>query len=232
MFGINGLDNWISPLGMSQTSVLTPTSMYNLAQFNQLLLERLATYLLLEDGADVDADPSFSGNGPTNWSLEWSAGDWLWTRNLLYGNGALATGNVGNRAVQASIRGRVPDDIKEMIEAAAERYQVPAKLIEAVIRQESGFNPKAVSRAGAMGLMQLMPGTAAALGVHDPFDPQQNIDGGTRYLKQLLERYNGDVRLALAAYNAGMGNVERYGGIPPFRETQQYVARIMSMLNA
>lgn len=116
------------------------------------------------------------------------------------------------------------------IEEASALYGVSSDLVRAVIQTESGFNPRAVSGVGAKGLMQLMPRTARALGIEDPFDPKQNIFGGVKYLSRLLEKYNGNVALALASYNAGPGNVSKHGGIPPFRETRGYVKKITGLL--
>lgn len=126
--------------------------------------------------------------------------------------------------------GGVPESMDSIFQEAASRYGIPEKLIKSVARAESNFNPRAVSHAGAMGVMQLMPGTAKSLGVTDPFDARQNIMGGAGYLKKNLDRFGGDISLALAAYNAGPGSVDKYGGIPPYKETQNYVKKVTSYM--
>lgn len=123
-----------------------------------------------------------------------------------------------------------PKTLDSIFSQAAEQYQVPENLLKAIAKAESGFRTDAVSSCGAGGVMQLMPATAKSLGVTDVFDPEQNIMGGAKYISGLLQKYNGDVKLALAAYNAGSGNVAKYGGVPPFTETQNYVKKVMSYL--
>ncbi len=120
------------------------------------------------------------------------------------------------------------ETIEKCIQEAAQKYDLAPGLIKAVIKAESGFRVDAVSVAGAQGLMQLMPATAKDLGVTNPFDIRQNIDGGARYLRQMFDLFDGDARLALSAYNAGPGNVQKYGGDVPFPETRRYVARVLA----
>ena len=126
---------------------------------------------------------------------------------------------------------QTPVDLNEVVNTASGRYRLDPDLVNSVIKAESGFNVRAVSPKGAQGLMQLMPGTASQLGVPNAFDPQANVEGGTKYLRELLERYNFDLVKALAAYNAGPQRVEQFGGVPPYYETRAYVARVVRDFN-
>jgi soluble lytic murein transglycosylase-like protein len=121
-----------------------------------------------------------------------------------------------------------PAEIEQLVSANSAQWNVDPNLIKAIIANESGFNANATSGVGAQGLMQLMPGTAAGLGVSNSYDPAQNVWGGTRYIKGLLDRFDGNVKLAVAAYNAGPGAVEKYSGVPPYAETQNYVQNVLS----
>jgi len=164
---------------------------------------------------------SFSGSGEEDNSEDYSA--------MLYGSQAQGTQQEESKDRQsqsAPSAVRAPADLDDIIDRASRTYGVDKDLITSVIQAESDFHPDATSPKGAMGLMQLMPDTARGLGVSNAYDPEQNVIGGTRYLKGLLERYNGDVKLALAAYNWGMGNLERSTGNLP-EETRNYIARIM-----
>jgi len=135
------------------------------------------------------------------------------------------------KAATLSFPARPVADLNQVVNDASDRYRLDPDLVTSVIKAESAFNAHAVSPKGARGLMQLMPGTASQLGVPNAFDPQANVEGGTKYLRELLERYNFDLVKALAAYNAGPERVERFGGVPPYYETRVYVARIVKDFN-
>lgn len=135
---------------------------------------------------------------------------------------AAATGAVRSGSVSSKTQ------ILDLVSKMSKKHGVDENLVKALIKQESGFNPNAKSKAGAMGLMQLMPSTAKSLGVNDAYNPVQNLDGGIRYLKSMMNKYNGNVILALAAYNAGPNAVDKYDGVPPYKETQNYVRNILA----
>lgn len=145
---------------------------------------------------------------------------------------ALNQNNQGYNVTQQMypMSGTGNSDIENLIAQVGQKYGVDSNLIRQVVIAESGLNPSAVSQAGAMGLMQLMPGTAQSYGVSNPMDPAQNLDGGTHFLRDMLNQFHGNVPLALAAYNAGPGAVEKYQGIPPYQETQNYVHKIMNAI--
>lgn len=156
-----------------------------------------------------------------------AAADYAGTAQATSAAGAAKTGSTGNFSQTLKNAVSKSEDLDDIFTSAADKYGVDVNLLKAVAKAESGFKTDAVSSCGAEGVMQLMPSTASSLGVSDAFDPAQNIDGGAKYLSGLLNKY-GSTTLALAAYNAGSGNVDKYGGVPPFEETQNYVKRVLS----
>ena len=176
------------------------------------------------------AVPAVQTSGLMYWSP--SAHHWKSVPPAKIGAARSAAAEVSNtQQVSSFVRGKpfTQQEIDAAIDLAASRHNVDPSLVRAVIKVESNFNPNAVSRKGAMGLMQLMPQTARQLNVVNPFDPEQNVDAGVRHLKRLMENYGGDVKLSLAAYNAGAGAVARSAGIPRFGETRNYVKRITQL---
>lgn len=197
--------------------------------FTQILLQTLEAAL----AQPWDATASTSGSGL---SASTSATPFASTEQwLLSALGGLSsqTGNTLTMQSPPVVQGlqgvQAPASLQSAIADASAKYGVPSNLIHAVIQQESGYNASAVSPAGAVGLMQLMPATAQQYGAANAYDPVQNIDAGTHFLSDLLTRFQGNQTLAVAAYNAGPGAVDRYGGIPPYPETQQYVTNVLSL---
>lgn len=152
--------------------------------------------------------------------------------NTAVSTGSISAGRSNTAKTDTSFSAYLDNanSLDDIFRRASQKYNISIDLLKAVAKAESNFNPNAVSKAGAQGVMQLMPATAKELGVVNPFDPEQNIMGGAKYLSGLLKKYDGDVCLALAAYNAGSGNVKKYGGIPPFKETQNYVVKVMGYM--
>jgi cell wall-associated NlpC family hydrolase len=232
VYGDLGID--LPRVSRDQANVGTPVSSLADAQPGDLLffgspVHHVAIYegngMMIEaprTGQNVKEIPVADFGEPVS-SIRRVLGSSLDTSPRLAANGAVtsATGAVGATTPYASV-----------INAAAARTGVPADLIAAVARQESGFNAGAVSKAGAQGIMQLMPATAKSLGVSDPLDATQSINGGADYLASLLKRFNGDTTLAVAAYNAGPGAVLKYGGVPPYSETQHYVRNVLALTEA
>ncbi|MDF2987656.1 MAG: soluble lytic murein transglycosylase-like protein [Eubacterium sp.] len=213
----------------SRLSAIDPGLSGNNAETSDIPFEKY-----LSDASLLGLDNSLTGNDTSlydydTWSdlLNKAGNDEENSANLLRAQLALSK----STAYIPSDKTELMNLINASIDNAAQKYGVDRDLVRAVMKQESSFNPRSISSAGAQGLMQLMPGTADALNITNPFDIVQNINGGTQYLKDQLTRFNGDVGLALAAYNAGPNSVEKYGGIPPYTETQNYVQKVTEYYN-
>lgn len=171
---------------------------------------------------NTDTSPKFAD------VLQQSIGDEYKFRDTGASKAVFGTLVKPSSSVSSTEKSYSKEEITNIISKISAKHGVNEKLVRALIKQESGFNPSVVSKAGATGLMQLMPQTAKSLGVIDAKDPIQNVDGGVRYLKSMMKKYNGNLILALAAYNAGPGAVDKYGGVPPYKETQNYVKNILA----
>lgn len=224
----------------AETAKANGQKRYDSADFRQLLQAKIEMAMALNSQINQDADfifPSFSASG----SMFTPDLPFLMNNQVLasrsqiepnfsaYNNDAInktsvhsANGSIGKNDNASSSK------INDIVRQAANRFNLDEKLIHAIIKTESNYNPKATSKAGAMGLMQLMPGTAREVGVTDPYDLAQNIYGGVQYFSNMLNKHKGNIELALASYNAGPGNVKKYGGIPPFKETKNYIRKVMN----
>lgn len=211
--------------GLSSSNTTAASALTNLANSSAATSDTLSTIFSLLSQVTANSLGSAINASTLTTTLPTSVyNDY---RNT-YAQNALQTNTISPTS-ETSVGQKTSYD--EIIKKAADTYGIPEKMIKAVIKQESGFDPNATSGVGAAGLMQLMPATAASLGVTNSYDAEQNIMAGTKYLKQMLNQF-GDYQTMLAAYNAGPGNVSKYGGIPPFTETQNYVKKVMNTFNA
>ncbi|UOE59941.1 lytic transglycosylase domain-containing protein [Priestia filamentosa] len=207
---MNNIQSYLALLQLQAFQTMTSNKLpANKSSLNSLFSSILSD-VLLTSASSPEAEKSSSGTAFLQNQLTFSA-----------------PLSVTSPPVQAQASEKRDTPFMDLIHKASEEFGVDAKLIKAVITQESNFKKDAKSSAGALGLMQLMPATSQSLGVLNPLNPLENIRGGTKYLKKMLEKYDEDVSLALAAYNAGPGNVDKYGGIPPFTETKEYVKKVM-----
>lgn len=174
-------------------------------------------------GTGIDGLPFLNPNSPSFAAMVQAAIDGQANAPLDPANSAFSADAASNAPAMVP-----PAQIDQLVSANATTFGVDPNLVKAIIANESGFNANATSKVGAQGLMQLMPGTAAGLGVSNAYDPAQNVWGGTKYIKGLMDRFGGDMRKAVAAYNAGPGAVEKYGGVPPYAETQNYVQNVLA----